>query len=163
MERWVAARTPVGGLYLSRFKDPTYILTRQIGWKPTVEQAGRFNEVKVPKGFVTDLASIPRLFYSVLRPDGDYAYAAIIHDYLYWEQQTSRDVADEIFRLAMLDFKINECVANAIYDAVRLGGAPSWKRNADLKIKGEKRVLKVLPDDPRGTWAEWKTRPDVFE
>jgi hypothetical protein len=163
MERWIASRTPTGPLYLSRFKDPIYILTREIGWKPSAEQATHLKEVKVPKGFVTDLASIPRLFYSALRPDGEYAYAAIIHDYLYWDQQTSRETADEIFRLAMVDFKVDKRVAATIYNAVRLGGALSWKRNANLRNNGEKRVLKVLPEDPRVTWAEWKARPDVFQ
>ena len=49
----------------------------------------------MPTGFVTDFASIPPIFYSVLRPDGEYAYAAVIHDYLYWTQTRPREDADE--------------------------------------------------------------------
>lgn len=39
--------------------------------------------ISVPAGFVTDLATIPRIFWTLLPPDGKYAKAAIIHDYLY--------------------------------------------------------------------------------
>ncbi|ECG8634089.1 DUF1353 domain-containing protein, partial [Salmonella enterica subsp. salamae] len=39
--------------------------------------------IEVPAGFVTDLATIPRIFWSLMPPDGKYAKAAIIHDYLY--------------------------------------------------------------------------------
>lgn len=35
--------------------------------------------IRVPKGFVTDLASIPRALWSVFPPDGDYAKAAVVH------------------------------------------------------------------------------------
>ena len=91
-------------LELSRFKDPTYFLLRPISWYPNASQAGNFDAVTVPTGFVTDFASIPQIFWSILRPDGDYAYAAAIHDWLYWDQARPRHVADQIFALAMQDF-----------------------------------------------------------
>jgi caspase domain-containing protein/uncharacterized protein DUF1353 len=166
MDRWIAdkrTRSPVGALQFTRFKDPIYVLTSPIGWKPNAEQAARYKPVEVPKGFVTDLASIPQLFWSALRPDGEYAYAAIIHDYLYWTQETSKEMADEIFQNAMIDFKIDSRVAATIYNAVRFGGASAWQKNAELKAKGEKRILKMSPDDPRITWSEWKAKPEVFE
>lgn len=37
----------------------------------------------VPKGSVTDLASIPRFLWALLPPFGRYAFAAVIHDMLY--------------------------------------------------------------------------------
>ena len=60
-----------------------WYLKKPISWRPGDGQS-RYPPVVVPTGFVTDLASIPRVFWSVLRPDGEYAYAAVIHDYLYW-------------------------------------------------------------------------------
>ena len=39
--------------------------------------------ITVPAGFVTDLASIPRLVWSFYPPDGPWVKAAIIHDFLY--------------------------------------------------------------------------------
>ncbi|MFV2733470.1 DUF1353 domain-containing protein, partial [Escherichia coli] len=39
--------------------------------------------IAVPAGYVTDLASVPRILWSVFPPHGRYAKAAIIHDWLY--------------------------------------------------------------------------------
>lgn len=36
----------------------------------------------VPLGFITDLASVPRVLWALLPPHGRYAKAAILHDYL---------------------------------------------------------------------------------
>jgi hypothetical protein len=166
VERWMdgwmfATRQPEGALYVGRFRDPIYFLAKPIAWKPD-DAASKLPPVSVPTGFVTDFASIPRIFWSVLRPDGEYAYAAVIHDYLYWEQTTSREAADDTFREAMKDFHIDAATAFVIYKAVRLGGNSAWLNNGRLKAKGEKRVLKRLPDDPRVRWEDWKKQPDVF-
>ena len=67
-----------------------------IGWAPNENQ--NFKDVNVPTGFVTDLASIPRPFWSVFPKTGRYAYAAIVHDYLYWTQTVSRDEATRYLR-----------------------------------------------------------------
>jgi hypothetical protein len=163
MDQWMSTtRLLDGTLHLSRFKDPTYFLLRPIAWKPNSDQASSFKEVVVPTGFVTDFASIPSIFWSRLRPDGPYAYAAIIHDYLYWTQARSRSVSDKIFRLAMQDFDIDTLTATAIYRAVRIAGSLAWHENARLKARGEKRILKQFPDDPRMSWRNWKKRPEVF-
>lgn len=39
--------------------------------------------IEVPAGFVTDFATVPRVFWILLPPDGKYARASSIHDYLY--------------------------------------------------------------------------------
>jgi hypothetical protein len=162
MDQWIAStRLPVGTLEVSRFKDPIYFLLKPISWKPN-DASSQFQEVTAPAGFVTDFASIPRVFWSLLRPDGDYAYAAVIHDYLYWTQARPRLVSDQIFKLAMEDFSVGAVTATTIYEAVRLGGGPAWRENARLKAAGERRILKEFPDDPRVTWPEWKKRPGVF-
>lgn len=153
---------PVGPLYIGRFADPVYFLRENIGWKPNSPQQSTYDPVQVPVGFVTDFASIPRIFWSALRPDGLYAYAAIIHDYLYWEQFLPRKRCDEILKLCMQDFNVNAVSVWAIYAAVRMGGGSAWDENARLKEVGEKRILKRFPDDPTTQWAQWKTRPDIF-
>lgn len=66
--------------------------------------------VDVPTGYYTDGASVPRVFWGLLPPWGDYGQAAIVHDYL-CEYLTifvnnvptkiSRKRADEIFLEAM--------------------------------------------------------------
>jgi len=148
-------------LQLSRFVEPMYFLLAPIIWKPNRGET-RAHPVEVPQGFVTDLASIPRAFYSLLRPDGEYVYAAIVHDYLYWTQTTSRDEADLVLKLGMEDFKVGSSTIKTIYNAVRAGGSLSWRENAKLKSRGEKRILKELPKDPRTRWEDWKKREGVF-
>ena len=39
--------------------------------------------IKIPKGYVWDLASVPRLLWSLVPPDSDAELAFLIHDYLY--------------------------------------------------------------------------------
>lgn len=54
-------------------------------------------EITVPAGFVTDFASIPRLFWRILPPWGSYNRAAVVHDFLYHTHYTTRAEADLIF------------------------------------------------------------------
>jgi Protein of unknown function (DUF1353) len=163
MDAWTGerARDPQGGLFVYRFKDPMWALLKPISWRPN-EPDSKIPPVAVPTGFVTDFASIPSTFYSLLRPDGEYTYAAVLHDYLYWTQQRSREESDNVFRLAMIDFQIGNSTVQTIYKAVRAFGQSAWDANRRLKAAGEKRILVKLPDDPRVTWAEWKHDASVF-
>ena len=120
-------------------------------------------KVIVPIGFVTDLASIPQILWSFgIRPEGSYAYAAVIHDYLYWTQERSREEADRIFLYAMEDSKVEKGLRKKIYDAVRLAGGSACDTNKERKNQGERRVLRKFPADFTVTWNEWKVTPGVF-
>lgn len=141
-------------LHLGRFADRYYYLTKEIGWQPNSGQTP--SPVKVPIGFVTDFASIPRAFWIALPTDGEYAYAAVIHDYLYWAQTTSREEADLILRYAMEDFGISTAKIATIYRTVQAAGWLAWRENAKLKKSGEKRILKKYPENPTIKWTEWK-------
>jgi hypothetical protein len=168
-EKWMAElmkqlgeRASDSPLHLGRFKDPMYYLLDPISWSPNQNQLGKFDAVEVPKGFVSDLASIPRPFWSLLRPDGTYAYAAIIHDYLYWVQTGARESADEILKNSMEDFGIDATTKNIIYLAVRAAGQGAWDQNSKLKAHGEKRLLKAFPANARTLWADWRRNANVF-
>jgi hypothetical protein len=39
--------------------------------------------ITIPKGFTWDLSSVPRLFWWLFAPDGDFELAYLIHDYLW--------------------------------------------------------------------------------
>ena len=145
------------------FKDWDYYYVKGSGpmWFPNKGQP--YTSVVVPVGFVTDLASIPQWVWSSgLRPEGAYAYAAIVHDYLYWVQTRPREEANEIFLFAMQDSKVDSALRKAIYEAVTLAGKGAWDNNAKLKKNGEKRILKQFPDDFTITWKDFKVRPGVF-
>ena len=102
---------------------------------------GDGERIVVPAGFVTDLASVPRAVWSFYPPDGPWAKAAIIHDFLYFTKGTgvwhkhqgisrekpySRREADDILREAMADRKVGAWEQTVIWSSVRLGGAKGW-------------------------------------
>jgi hypothetical protein len=128
MDQWIKNdKRPIGALHVSRFADPIYFLLKPITWTPNPGQE-TFQPVTVPIGFVTDFASIPRVFWSLLRPDGKYTYPAIVHDYLYWTQTRPREAADEILKFGMEDFAVE--ASAAIYEAVHFFGGGAWLYNA---------------------------------
>jgi Protein of unknown function (DUF1353) len=138
-----------------------YYTMGRVSWMPPKgkEIASR---VEVPIGFVTDLASIPRVFWTILPPQARYSYPAIIHDFLYWTQEYTRELADKVFKLAMADMEVPSAKTFIIYEAVRLAGGRAWSANATARLAGEKRILKKFPPSPNITWFEWKARADVF-
>jgi hypothetical protein len=150
-------------LELSRFVEPMWFLLKPIRWRPKPEQAKDFPVVTAPRGFVTDLTSIPRVFWTLLPRDGIYTYPAIIHDYLYWTQNHPREIADMIIKLGMEDLKINAVTTGAVYQALNIFGGTAWSRNASLRKAGERRILRRLPEDPTTLWSDWKKNPDNFE
>lgn len=84
--------------------------------------------ITVPTGFVTDLASIPRIFHSLIPVNGPHSPAAIIHDWLYETQTFLRKEADEIFLEAMRDLGVSWLRRSLMYSAVRLGGWAAWRQ-----------------------------------
>jgi hypothetical protein len=141
--------------------DYYYLKGGTILWRPN--QGQTYRPVEVPEGFVSDLTSVPRLFWQVLRPEGRYAYAAVVHDFLYWTQTRSREEADNIFLVAMEDSKVDPVTAKSVHQAVRSFGDRAWEKNSELRSKGEKRILKRFPDDLTVSWNAWKSTNDVFK
>lgn len=166
-EQWLEEALTTKGLgaplRLSRFVEPVYfVLDPGVTWTPNPDNGPQYSTVRVPDGFVTDLASIPPALFPVLRADGDYAHAAIVHDYLYWTQRTSREYADDVFRIAMRDLEVQSAVIRSIHFAVRTFGQSSWDENVKLKRGGERRFLKAYPSQATTRWANWKRNPDNF-
>lgn len=85
--------------------------------------------ITVIKDFVSDGASVPRIFWNLLSPFGKYFKAALIHDWLYSENNTiyTRKESDLIFKEAMFNSGIGWVKRGTIYNAVRLGGWRSFK------------------------------------
>lgn len=137
--------------------DYYYVKGAPIYWRPNQGQS--FKSVQVPEGFVTDLASIPRIFWQLLRPEGRHAYAAVVHDYLYWNQSRSKEEADLILKFALEDSKVDKVKTWAIYQAVDKLGQKAWDKNGQLKASGERRILKKFPSDLSIAWKEWKEVP----
>lgn len=84
------------------------------------------NTIEIPKGFITDLASIPRIMWVVFPPFGRYTEAAVVHDYLYINSELSRAKCDEIFFVLMLRNNVSYYKAKLLYRVVRLFGWISY-------------------------------------
>ncbi|ECJ8609108.1 DUF1353 domain-containing protein [Salmonella enterica] len=82
--------------------------------------------ISVPAGFVTDLATVPRIFWILLPPDGKYAKAAIIHDYLYDNALRTKYEADRIFLDGMAVLGVPKWKRMIMYWAVRLFGRGNY-------------------------------------
>jgi hypothetical protein len=91
--------------------------------------------VTVPANFVTDFASIPRILWPIAPRWGVYGWAAVIHDFLYWDQGITRREADDIFLSAMNKSEVPLWQRETIYRAVRWCGCKAWKHNTTLKAR----------------------------
>jgi hypothetical protein len=108
-----------------------------LSWTPenfdiwTVEQdytvtLGEIDYV-VPKGYTSDLTSIPRIFQSILPRWSDYARAALVHDHLYSTHDMSKKDSDRVLFDIMTQDKVNIRQKYLIYWAVALFGGKAWK------------------------------------
>ena len=98
-----------------------------------IGELGSGDVITVNIGFQTDFASIPRLLWAFLPRWGKYGNAAVIHDYLYWEQPRSRKETDDILLEGLVVLEVGVISRYAIYSAVRLGGWWAWWRNQSKK------------------------------
>ena len=95
----------------------------------------------IPRGFESDGASVPRMFWRVVFPstDSDAVTAGICHDYIYREQPAdwTREEADRMFLALLVEFGVGIWSANRAYDALRLFGWSAWDENAAPKATAE--------------------------
>jgi len=116
------------------------------------EQAGDRWRFVVPKGFMYDGASVPRLVWTIsgITPDGRIRAAATVHDEIYdckgripdgmlyvfrdgkWLEIRGsvwpREEADKIFERIMIESGISPYRAKKAYYAVRAFGWTGWKK-----------------------------------
>ncbi len=108
----------------------------------------------IPKDFQTDLASIPRVLWSIYSPlDSKTIIPAILHDYLYQCPKTSskyqfpekltRKKIDSIFYSSLIDNMVNPIVAYQYWMAVRLGGSSYFNQGNDCAIKSKEDNKKI--------------------
>lgn len=88
--------------------------------------------ITVPKGFVTDLASIPRLPFIYLFLNGIADQAGIIHDWLYSTGLIPRNKADMVLREACLVLGVSAWKAALIYAGVSIFGGAHY--SADYTV-----------------------------
>jgi hypothetical protein len=94
----------------------------------------------------------------MIAPLGYHARAAVVHDFLYWEQGCTRAEADGLFLLGMIASKVDVSTRETMYSAVRRHGETAWRDNAHERARGLPRVIPPefwkLPDDVR--WQQYR-------
>jgi hypothetical protein len=121
------------------------VKVRQIGATKNYEvvedytyKSGAYS-ITVPKGFIYDRASIPRVFWVLIDKDSLSNVAPLFHDLLYRSggvlptnqvspyRKFSREEADDLFLELMAKSGVNKWRREAAYQAVRRGAALAWK------------------------------------
>lgn len=89
--------------------------------------------ITVPAGFILDCASVPRLLWWIIPPDGLHRPAATAHDWLYavkgrLDMETlSREECDHVFHRLLTEWQVPR--AAMMHAAVRLFGWRPWSRS----------------------------------
>lgn len=84
----------------------------------------------IPQEFSTNLASTPRVMWSVFPPSGIYTEAAVVHDYLYsGNTELTRKEADMVFKALCDSLGVGSVRKNLMYAALRLFGGPNYKKS----------------------------------
>ena len=86
--------------------------------------------IKVPKGFRTDYASIPKFLRAIVLPYGKHRGASAVHDWLYSSNcnlDIDREKADKIFLEILKEEKVNFLLRILMYIAVRKFGRSRFR------------------------------------
>ena len=105
------------------------------GFEYHVGSEGSEEVISIPKGFITDFASVPWPASMFIPKDGDHNQAAVTHDYLYSkigklpDKTYTRAECDKIFLEAMGVLGVNKFKRRLMYRAVRIGGGFGWRQH----------------------------------
>ena len=100
-------------------------------WKvlaPLIYTTSNGIDIKIPKDFLTDFASVPRFLWSILPPWGKYGKAAILHDFLYYSGLFSKKEADLLFLEAMEVLEVIKWKRYSMYYSAKLFGSKAWNK-----------------------------------
>lgn len=90
-------------------------------------RGGKITKITIPAGFNTDLASVPRIFQSIIPKLGHHIRPAIVHDYAYEGfTNLTRKEADEMFLEGMKATKVSFLRRKLMWLAVRVVGKGWW-------------------------------------
>lgn len=92
--------------------------------------------ITVPKGMLTDLASVPRAAWALVAPVGPHLEASIVHDFLYiaWQdlgmepRSNDWEFADNVMKAGMIEAGVEKSQIVMIYAALRGFGWPVYKK-----------------------------------
>ena len=100
--------------------------------------------IYVPIGFVTNFASVPRIFWPIISPIDEHGKAAVVHDYCYYKGHYTKKISDMIFREGLRVLGVKPWKVWCMYNAVKWFGWISWWKHRWRQKKeasGQARVL----------------------
>lgn len=111
----------------------------------------RMGVIIVPRGFETDLASVPRLPFAWWLA-GDTALApACVHDWLYASKLVYKPLADDIFAEAMKVAGVPAWRRFLMATAVKYFADSAWHRNATARQESAARLLSQYISEAEAT------------
>ena len=130
---------------------------------PLIQEIGKNSPyiVIVPRGFVTDFASIPQplqILRAQLPTTARYGNSAAVHDYLYWRQDCTREQSDKILAIAMREAGVSLLERTLVYEGVRRFGQSAWDGNKRDRQAGLMRTVAPPNDEvpQTGSWADYR-------
>lgn len=96
----------------------------------TFDYLGRTFNTTVPKGFITDLGSVPVGVRPIISNTGRYIKSYVLHDWLYdsgCDLNITKNDADIILWLGLKEQKMDWWKMNLVYQSVRLFGGSHWR------------------------------------
>lgn len=96
--------------------------------------------IKVPIGFITDFASVPRFLWPIISPIDRHGKAAVIHDYCYSTAIYNKKRSDEIFLEGMITLEVHKWKRFLMYYCVKTIGFIFWYR---CRIADKKNILRT--------------------
>ncbi|OHB78646.1 MAG: hypothetical protein A2W31_15260 [Planctomycetes bacterium RBG_16_64_10] len=132
-QRWLIGPLMLEALQETQYGRLQYRLTEPLTISSTGDRHGVLTmQIVIPKDFVTDLASVPRVWWRVFPPAGTYAAAAVVHDWFYQHPQgVSRFLADAIFRDLMDAMQVPWWKRWFMWAAVRLNSWRYWHEDME--------------------------------
>ena len=129
-----------GKTVLERINSDTYMLRDELSFENSKYK------VTIKPGLLTDGASIPKVFWSIIGCplNGKYVGSALIHDGLYASHVLSKEESDLLFLDMMEHNKVSLWRRKLMYWAVKFGGGSSYNGKSAKYIAETKNYVTVV-------------------
>lgn len=129
-----------GKTVLERINSDTYMLRDELSFENSKYK------VTIKPGLLTDGASIPKVFWSIIGCplNGKYVGSALIHDGLYASHVLSKEESDLLFLDMMEDNKVALWRRKLMYWAVKFGGGSAYNSKSAKYIAETKNYVTVV-------------------
>jgi len=92
----------------------------------------------VPENFLTDFATVPRIFWSIISPIDNHAKAAVLHDWMYEVHYAKKSECERIFKEALEVLEVKKWKIFCLYWGVYLFG---WYKWIKLRLRDRRNML----------------------